>query len=168
MKIIPKKRRLERKTNYSKRRKLLENSLARIVIRKSNKYILMQYVESKEAQDSVRLSVLSKELINYGWPADKIGSLKNLGACYLTGLLFGNKIKHLKIQKAVVDFGLHRSTRGSRIYASLNGLIDSGLKIPCDEKMFPSKERIKNKKSSGFFESVKENIVKGEKNKNGN
>jgi large subunit ribosomal protein L18 len=155
MRILPKRRRLEKKTNYSKRMKLLEYSKNRIVIRKTNRYILLQYVESKEAQDSVKYSLSSKSLLSYGW--EKTGSLKNLTAAYLTGLLFGNKIK--KFDKAVLDLGLIRSTMGSRIYSSVKGIIDSGVKLSCDEKMFPSENRIKDKN----FDKVKEAITKGDK-----
>lgn len=168
MKIIPKKRRLERKTNYAKRKKILEHSKARIVIRKSNKYIVVQYVESREAQDSIIVHTSSKELLNYGWPSESSGSLKNLGASYLTGLLFGNKIKEKKElvkEKIVLDSGLIRSTKGSKIYAAVKGIIESGLNLPCGKEMFPEDGRIKNDKIAGFFDKVKENLLKGAKKK---
>ena len=96
---IQKKRRMEGRTNYSKRRRLLENNKARIVIRKTNKYIILQYVISKEAMDFVKINVNSKDLLNYGWPSDKSGSLKSLAAAYLAGLLFGNRLKKDKFEK---------------------------------------------------------------------
>ena len=39
MKIIAKRRRIENKTNYTKRRRLLEGRKPRVVIRKTNRYI---------------------------------------------------------------------------------------------------------------------------------
>ena len=165
MRIMPKRRRLERKTNYTKRRALLEHSKSRIIIRKSNKQITIQYVESKEAQDSVKVSVISGELIKYGWPEAKSGSLKNLAAAYLTGLLFGNNVKNNKALggKVILDTGLIRSTPGSRVYAAVNGIIDAGIELPCDKKVFPSKERIENDKVKEFFNKVKDNVMKGGK-----
>jgi len=157
MKILPKRRKSEKKTNYAKRRKLLEHSNARIVIRKSNKYILIQYIESKESQDSAKVSVISKQLVEYGWPAEK--SLKNLGAAYLSGILFGIKLK--KLPKAVLDTGLIRSTKGSKIYSAVKGIIDSGIELNCDPKMFPEENRIK--KAGEFFDKVKEKITQGSK-----
>jgi large subunit ribosomal protein L18 len=158
MKILPKKRRMEGKTNYVKRKKLLENSKARIVIRKTNKYILLQFVESSAAQDKVKLTVISKELLEHGWPKEKSGSLKNLGASYLTGVLFGKKAKKFeKIGKIALDTGLIASTKGSRLYAAIRGMIDSGMALRCKEEMFPSKERMEKDE---FFKKIKDNLIK--------
>jgi len=156
MKIIRKKRRREKATNYLKRKKLLEGRKPRIVIRKSNKYLIIQYVESSLAQDKVNYSVSSKDLLKKGWPKDKSGSLKSLGACYLTGLLFGKKIIENKENKPMVlDTGLIRSTKGSRIYAALKGIVDAGVKIEHNPDVFPDEKRVK---VNGFFEEVKSKI----------
>lgn len=163
MKILPKRRRLENITNYVKRQRILEHSNARIVVRKSNKYITAQYVESKEAKDYVKISVISKVLTDYAWPKEKEGSLKNLGAAYLTGFLLGTKLKALKPGKVVLDTGLIRSTKGSKIYATAKGIIDAGIALPCNEKVFPSEDRIISKEIKTFFDKVKAEIIKGGK-----
>jgi len=157
MKLLPKKRRQEGKTNYSKRLRLLEGKKPRIVIRKTNKYITVQYVESKEAQDAVIKTINSKILLKHGWPAEKEGSLKSLGAAYLTGLLFSKEIKGFK--PAIADIGLVKSTPGSRIYAVIKGLNDGGFKVPCSEEVFPSPERISTENLKSFFDKVKKNIM---------
>jgi len=64
---IDKKRRREYKTNYKKRLVLLKGNCLRLVIRKSNKYILLQIVESKHAKDKILYSVKTKELLKHGW-----------------------------------------------------------------------------------------------------
>jgi len=151
MKIIPRRRRLEAKTNYTKRKRLLEGRKPRIVIRKTNRYILIEYVESKAAQDNVKLIVNSKELLEHGWPKEQLGSLKSLGAAYLTGILFGKKAE--KMESAILDTGLIRSTKGSRIYAAVKGIKDAGFDLPCGEKVFPEESRIK--KEFSFFDKVK-------------
>ena len=140
MRKLDKKRRLENKTNYSKRRLLLEGRKPRIVIRKSNKYLTVQYVESREAQDSVKASAISSELTSYGWPKEAKGSLKSLGAAYLTGFLFGKRVAGMK--PAIVDLGLIRSTKGGRIYALIKGIIESGFAVPCSEEIMPTDEMI--------------------------
>ncbi len=162
MKIIGKKRRRECKTNYAKRKRLLESRKARIVIRKSNRYVLIQYVESKMAQDKIICSAISKELLGYGWPKEKAGSLKSLAACYLTGILFGKKIKD-KEREAIVDLGLVKSTKGSRIYAALKGIVETGVNSRHDAKMFPEEKRIIRDEVKEFFNSVKDKIAKGAK-----
>jgi large subunit ribosomal protein L18 len=158
MKILPKRRRLEKKTNYTKRRLLLEGKKPRIIIRKSNKYITLQYVESSRAQDKILFSVTSKDLINYGWPKDKEGSLKSLAAAYLIGLLFGKKIAGK--EQAILDTGLNRSTRGSRIYAAVKGIVDSEFEIAHNEEVFPEESRINSENVKAFFDKVKEKIIK--------
>ena len=51
----------------------------------------------------------------------------------------------------------------SRIYGFLKGMIDSGTKISCSEKMFPSEDRISGKHLkkdfSKIFESIKSKIT---------
>jgi len=159
MKELSKRRRLEGKTNYLKRMRLLEGRKPRIVVRKSNKYITLQYVESKLAQDSILVSVVSKDLLAYGWPEAKAGSLKSLGAAYLSGLLFGKKLGGKK--DYVVDTGLIRSTKGSKIYAALKGVSDAGLKIQIDKEVLPEEKRIKSNNLKDFFDKVKEKIESG-------
>jgi len=162
MKLIDKKRRIENKTNYLKRRRLLESKNPRIIIRKTNRYIIFQYVETKIAQDRVKFMLTSKALLNYGWPKEKEGSLKSLGAAYLAGILFGKLIKSEK--QAIIDTGLIRNTKGSKIHSGIKGIIDSGAKISYNEKMFPEEKRICNENIKDFFEKVKNKIMKGETN----
>ncbi len=165
MKILPKRRRRENKTNYLKRKRLLEGRKPRIVIRKTNRYIILQFVESKFAQDKITHSVNSKELLEHGWPKEAAGSLKSIAAAYLSGLLFGKKIAGEKDKKAILDIGLVKSTKGSRIYAGLKGIIDSGIQINCKKEMLPEEKRIQNSKAKDFFDKVKQNIEKKEAKK---
>jgi large subunit ribosomal protein L18 len=156
---IPKRRRRENKTDYLKRLKLLKSGKPRIVFRKSNKYIYSQYVESKEAQDFVKLSVCSKELLNYGWPKELSGSLKSITASYLTGLLIGKKIIKEKLETPILDVGMMRVIRKNKIFAFLKGLIDSGIEMPFNEEYFPEEERIQGKELKEDF-SKKFNEIK--------
>jgi len=157
MQIIPKKRRLENKTSYKKRRRLLESGKPRIVVRKSNKYLVIQYVESKVAQDSVKIIVSTKDLIKQGWPKDKVGSLKSLGACYLAGLLFASKVEDKK-KEAILDTGLIRNTKGSRVYTVLKGIVDGGVNVPHGKDIFPDESRINTEKTKDFFDKIKSSI----------
>ena len=119
---VQKRRRREGKTDYKARLKLLESELPRIVVRKSNRYVLAQYVKSEHAQDKVLLGVSSKELLEYGWPKEASGSLKSIPACYLTGLILGKEIKtKIKEEKerVILDLGLGRNIKKSRVYAVL-------------------------------------------------
>jgi large subunit ribosomal protein L18 len=134
-----KRRRRENKTDYKLRLSLLKSENPRIVIRKTNKYFIVQVVESNEAQDKVVMGVTSKDLIEKGWNEKMAGSLKSIPAGYLTGLLLAKKIKKGKF---IIDLGLARTIRGSRIFSVVQGLIDGGLEINANKEAFPSKERI--------------------------
>lgn len=157
---LNKRRRIEYRTNYRKRLVLLKGKSPRLVIRKTNKYIILQIIESKNAQDNVIYTVNTKELIKYGWPKEKEGSLKSLTASYLGGLLLGKKAKVLK-ERLILDTGLIPNTKGSKIYSAVKGVMDSGLNINCDKEVMPTKDMIegKNNKLTEIFTKVKGEIV---------
>jgi len=145
--VVKFRRRREGKTDYRKRRILLISGKTRLVIRKSNQRIICQVVSSKEGQDKVLTQVSSNQLKKMGWKFSTV----NLPAAYLTGLLCAKKSK---IKNAVLDMGLNVSTKGSKIYAALKGAIDGGMKIPFDEKIFPSEKRIKGNHIDKKIEKV--------------
>ena len=155
-----KRRKREHKTDYLKRFKLLKSGKPRVVFRKTNKYIIAQYVKSKEAKDKVEIGVNSKDLLKYGWPKSAAGSLKSISASYLTGYLIGKQINKKKLEKPIVDFGMLRMLHKSRVFAFLKGLKDSGIDIDCPEKAFPSEVRIKGEhmKNKIPFDEIKEKI----------
>lgn len=132
------KRRREYKTDYRLRIGLLKAGKPRLVIRKTDRYIIAQIVNSKESQDFTVTYTNSKELEKYDWKS----GFKNLPAAYLTGFLAAKKAEKQKVKEAIVDIGLQRSTKGSRIYAVIKGAIDGGLRVSCPEEMF-DEERIK-------------------------
>src|SRR3989344_2115940 len=92
-----KRRRLECKTDYKSRFGLLKSGKMRLVVRKTNRYILLQIVQSEGAQDKVMINLSSKELLEKGWPKSLEGSLKSLAAAYLAGMLLAEKSKKSKI-----------------------------------------------------------------------
>jgi large subunit ribosomal protein L18 len=161
MKTI-RKRRKEFKTDYGKRVKLLKSEKPRLVFRKTNKFVLAQYVESKEAQDKTIFALNSKNLLEYGWPKTAVGSLKSLTASYLTGYLMGKTISKKKLENPIVDFGMIRVLHKTKVYAFLKGLIDAGLKIECAEKTFPEESRIKGEhmKNKIPFDEIKSKLEK--------
>ena len=159
------RRRKEGKTNYLKRKNILKSNVPRVVFRKTNKHVIAQYVTSSEARDSVELSVNSKELLKYGWPEEKSGSLKSLSASYLTGFLMGKKIIKEKKQKPVLDFGMITPVHKTRPFAFLKGLLDAGVAMVHKGKdIFPDEKRIMGahmkEDFSGNFKKIKSEIEK--------
>nr|AJS12673.1 50S ribosomal protein L18P [uncultured archaeon] len=157
-----KRRRREKKTDYGKRLGLLKGNVPRVVFRKSNKYLIAQYIVSSEAQDSVVFGVTSKILLKNRWPEDMRGSLKSLPAAYLTGFYLGRKILEKNLQTPIIDFGVMRIVSKSRAFAFILGLVDSGVKIKHKKETFPEEEKIHGKKLkrdfSVFFKMVKAKI----------
>ena len=150
-----KKRRKQSKTDYLGRLKLLKSGKPRLIFRRTNKYIITQYITSKQAQDKIVLGFTSKDLMKNGW-AKESGSLKSIPASYLTGYLIGNQIIKKGLETPIVDFGMVRVLHKTNTYAFLKGLIDSGVKIKC-EKGFPNEEKIKGKVD---IEKIKSSIDK--------
>lgn len=108
---VPFRRRRENKTNYHKRLKLLSSKKPRVVVRKTNKKIIIQLIEYNPTGDIVLASAMSSELSLYGYNQNK----RNIPAAYLTGFLFGLKVKKMDIDEAILDIGLNTSIKGSNL-----------------------------------------------------
>jgi len=148
-KFVPYRRKLEGKTNYRKRLKLLISASPRFIVRKSNKHMTAQIVEYAPDGDKVIVTANSSELKKFGWNY----STSNLPAAYLTGLLAGKKAQAKKITNAIVDLGLQVPLKGSRLYSAVKGAIDAGLKIPTSDEVFPSEDRIRGKHIAAYAET---------------
>ena len=134
---------IRKKTDYRQRLELLKSGLLRLVIRKSNKTILVQIVEYKDNKDVVLTSNKSTILKKYGF---KPGS-SNLASSYLTGFLVGTKFlkNNKKNSELILDLGLQRIFYGGKLFAAAKGVLDSGVKIRINEKVFPSEDRLLGK-----------------------
>jgi len=158
MRGLPKRRRLEAKTDYGTRLTLIRSGKPRFVLRKTNRYIVAQLVLSKSAQDTVVLTVSSKDLLEKGWPKDKTGSLKSLTAAYLTGYMFGNLAKK-QTKEAILDLGMQRNIKKSRLYAALKGAVDAGFSVPHSSEALPTDAQISsNKLVGGLVASLKKSL----------
>ena len=58
---------------------------------------------------------------------------------------------------AILDTGLNTSVKGSRIYASLKGMLDAGMKIPYDPKILPDERTVEGERMG---KNVQERIGK--------
>jgi large subunit ribosomal protein L18 len=156
MRGLPKRRRHEQKTDYNSRLSLLKSYKPRLVIRKTNRYMIAQIVNSKDAQDTVVLNVTSKDLLGNGWPEAQGGSLKSRVAAYLTGYLVAKSALKMGIKEAIVDMGMHRNVKKSRIFALVRGAIDGGLSLPASKEALPTDEDLKaDEKNSSLMEKIR-------------
>jgi large subunit ribosomal protein L18 len=149
------KRRRDGKTDYRARLNLIGLDKSRLVVRITNQHTIAQIINVKVNGDETVVSAHSNELKNLGW----LGSGKNTSAAYLTGFLLGKKALEAGITKAVLDIGLKSSTRGARIFATLKGAVDAGLKVPHGEVVLPAEERIRGEHVAAYAESLSDEEV---------
>jgi len=133
------RRRREGKTDYYQRTKLVVADAPRMVVRKTNRHIIVQLVTAEMDGDRTLVAANSAELEKYGYK----GSPSSTPAAYLTGILFAAKAKKAQHERAILDIGLNRATPGARVFAALKGAVEAGLAIPHGEEILPSDERVK-------------------------
>ena len=135
------KRRRDGETDYRRRMKLLRGETPRAVVRISNTQTICQLVEFNPDGDIVIASVNGKTLVDkYSWPED--ASRKSIPASYLTGFALAKDAISSGHESAILDIGLSASSKGSRVFAALKGMIDAGLEIPHGEDVLPDEDRI--------------------------
>jgi len=145
---VPFRRRKKCLTNYSRRLALLKSRLPRMIIRKSNRGLVVQIVNFTEC-DKTEASAYSKELEKHGWFPQS-----NLPTAYLTGFLCAKRAIKKKITKAVLDTGLMNPTKASVPFAALKGAVDAGLEIPHSESMFDN-DRFSGKHIAEYANKIK-------------
>ncbi|OGS41746.1 MAG: 50S ribosomal protein L18 [Euryarchaeota archaeon RBG_16_62_10] len=138
---VPFRRRREGRTDYRHRAALLRGGVVRAVVRKSNRNIMVQFVEYKDGGDFVLASAVSTDLEEFGWT----GSGKSTPGAYLTGLLAGKRAREKGLDEAVLDIGLREPTKGAVVFAALKGIIDAGVEVPHSDKMLPPEDRLTGK-----------------------
>ena len=136
---VPFRRRREGRTDYRVRSKLLRSQKPRAVVRKTLNQTIVQLVVPDKAGDRILASAHSMELKDHGWSA----GTGNLPAAYLTGFLAGKKAVAKGVKEAVLDLGVQRPSKGGRLFAALQGLVDSGVAVPHSSEILPTKERLK-------------------------
>ncbi|MHA1265203.1 MAG: 50S ribosomal protein L18 [Candidatus Helarchaeota archaeon] len=134
------RRRRTGKTNFYYRKRLILSKQLRMVVRASLKHLKIQIAKAELIGDKILSTTSTQELVKeFKWR----GSTGNLPAAYLTGLLAGKKALQKGIQNGVLDLGIATPITGSRLFAALKGLVDAGLNIPHNEKIYPLEERIR-------------------------
>lgn len=134
------------KTDYNKRLNMLKSRILRVVVRRSNRNITLQVIEYHADGDKVLVTADSKELKKFGWTVNS----GNIPVAYLTGLLLAKKALKKGYSEGILDAGLHKMSKGSRIYGALKGLLDGGMKIPCSEEILPVEDRYTGKHIENF------------------
>ena len=150
------RRRKEGKTNYRKRLALLKSKKPRIVVRKSNKYMRVQFALYEPDGDRIVASSISSELKKYGWNH----SFSNTPSAYLTGFIAGKKAMAKGINEGILDIGLHAPRKGARVFAALKGVADAGIDVPYSDDVVPSEDRLYGKHIDESLASKVEEVKK--------
>ncbi|CAJ2502440.1 Uu.00g098340.m01.CDS01 [Anthostomella pinea] len=164
------KRRRSGKTDYYARKRLITQAKNkynapkyRLVVRFTNRDIIMQIVTSEISGDKVFCAAYAHELRAYGIEH----GLTNWAAAYSTGLLIARRaLKKLGLDetftgveepdgeytlteaaeedgeerrpfKCFLDVGLARTSTGARVFGAMKGASDGGILIPHSENRFP-------------------------------
>ncbi|ABL77647.1 50S ribosomal protein L18 [Thermofilum pendens] len=149
---VPLKRRREGKTNYYKRRKLIISGKPRLVVRVLSRTAIVQIAKATPKGDVVIASAHSNELKKYGWK----GYRRNTPALYLLGFLAAKKALKQGVTEAIVDIGLHRPVKASRVFAAVKGALDAGLKIPVGDGVLPEDDRVRGEHIANYAKMLKE------------
>lgn len=127
------RRRREGRTNFAKRLALVKSGKPRMVVRRSNAGIVVQFIEFDPKGDRTLLTVNGKHLAKqYQWP-----SKRNVWTAYLAGLMAGKLAQKKGVSDFVLDIGMYTPSKGSILFAALQGAADSGLKTPFDKEKVP-------------------------------
>lgn len=165
------RRRREGKTDYYARKRLITQAKNkynapkyRLVVRFTNRDIIMQIITSEISGDKVFAAAYSHELKAYGIEH----GLTNWSAAYATGLLIARRaLKKLGLDetfkgveeadgeytlteaaegddgeerrpfKCFLDVGLARTSTGARVFGAMKGASDGGIFVPHSENRFP-------------------------------
>lgn len=141
----------EGKTNYKKRLQLLLSEQQRVVIRRSLKAVQIQIISYFPKGDKIDICINSRVLAKYGW----LGAYNNVPAAYLTGMLAAKKALEKSIKSCICDIGNVSPVKGSVVFAALAGVIDGGLSVPVNKKVFPNEECITGKHIANYAKELK-------------
>ncbi|MCP4646725.1 MAG: 50S ribosomal protein L18 [bacterium] len=148
--VVPFRRRKSKSTNYAKRLALVKSGKPRMVVRRSNKHVIVQLVEFDPSGDKILVSVNSKNLKKFKW-----ASRRNLPTAYLAGFYAGMLGKKAGVKEFVLDIGLVPPVVGGLPFAAQKGAMDAGLASPHGEGIVDEK-RVKGAHIEAFANSLSE------------
>jgi large subunit ribosomal protein L18 len=152
------RRRRTGKTNFAKRLGLVLGEKTRMVVRRSNKGVVVQFINFDPKGDRTLLTITGTHLTKaYNWP-----SKRNVWTAYLAGLMAGKLAQKKGIKEFILDMGMYTPSKGSIIFAAQKGAHDSGLKVNYDSENVPE-AKLANPpdKYKSVFDNAKTKILAG-------
>lgn len=158
------RRRRSGKTNFKRRSTLLQSRETILAVRISNKTTFIQFLTPLIGGDRTESSSHSSQLIKLGWT----GSGKSLPGAYLTGYLAGRKAGKVGVKRAIPYLGTRKFTAGSKVVASLKGVVDAGVQVPIDKDVLPDPGRLRGEHIAKFASALEsDSIILGKRKKAG-
>ncbi len=151
------KRRLQFKTNYKRRKKIIISRLPFVYMFKSNKNIWAQLIKPSKKGDITLMHANSKELEKLGWKFSR----KNYPAAYLVGLLLGKRAVRGGISEVIYYSGVRNFIAKSKATAFIKGLIDAGLNVRVNNEIFPDERIIKGEHIVEYAKKLMESGYSG-------
>ena len=142
------RRRREGRTDYKKRLALVKSKKLRLVVRKTNKKIIVQAVKFDPKGDITLATAESRDLKKFGWYGTN-----NTPSAYLIGFLLGKKIGK---KECVLDIGRKHPSHGNVLFAALKGAVDAGLNVPHNLEAMPSEDRLNAKVLDAYSQKLGE------------
>jgi large subunit ribosomal protein L18 len=136
---VPFRRRREGKTDYRTRLALLKSGETRVVVRNSNRNVVVQFVNYTEQGDVVVAAAEARELPEMGYKT----AGNNTPSAYLTGRLAAVRAKEAGVEAGVLDIGRANPQKGGVLFGALKGVVDGGVQVPAGEGVFPSEDRLR-------------------------
>ena len=155
---VPFRRRKEKKTDYKKRLALVKGEKPRMIVRRSNRYILVQFVEFRQDGDRTVFTINGRKFSKmFNWPAKR-----NVWSAYLAGLYAGKEMAKKGVKEFVLDIGMRTPSKGSVVFAALQGAVDAGLKTKYSAEKVPS-DKLSNPPEAvkALFDETKKKIMGG-------
>ena len=134
-------------TDYKKRIALLKGGKTRAVVRKSNRGIIIQFVDFEKNGDKVLNTTTSSMLKSFKWLPKR-----NIPTAYLTGLLAAKQFNN-RDKEVILDMGLYKPIKSSIIYAAAKGIIDGGVKLLANIEF--DEKRLKGAHISSYADQLK-------------
>jgi len=152
------RRRNEGRTNFVKRLALVKSEKPRMVVRRSNSNVVVQFITFDPKGDKTLVTITGKHLLkSFGWP-----SKRNVWTAYLAGLMAAVSAKKKGVSDFVLDVGLYIPSKGSLLFAALKGAHDAGLKTSFEAEMVPE-DKLSNPPEAvkAKFQAAKSKIIAG-------
>ena len=91
---------------------------------------------NNHAQDKIIFGINSREIAKEKKIFKQGNSFKNKEIAKELGKKFAEEAIKRKIKKVIIDMGMIKSTKGSRVYSIIYGAKKKGLEINVNKKMF--------------------------------